>query len=49
MEKRTVNSYADDTSHFSNGTSVVFSDMENKTSKVFDWFSKNYLKVNPDK
>ena len=23
--------------------------MENKRSNVFDWFSKNYLKINPDK
>ena len=49
IEKSTVNSYADDTTHFSNGTSVVLNHMENETSNVFDWFSKNFLKVNPDK
>ena len=49
IEKSTVNSYADDTTHFSKGTSVVLNDMENKRSNVFDWFSKNYLNVNPDK
>ena len=48
-EKETVNSYADGTTHFSNGTNVVLNDLENKTSNVFDWFSKNYLKANPDK
>ena len=49
IEKTTVNSYADDTTHFSNGTSVVLNDMENKTFNVFDSFLKNYLKINPDK
>ena len=49
IEKSTVNSYADDTTHFSNGTKAVLNDMESKRSNIFDWFSKNYLKVNPDK
>ena len=44
-----MNSYAaDDIIHFSNGSNVVLTDMENKTSNAFDWFSKNYLKANPD-
>ena len=47
--EETVNSYADDVTHFSNGSNVVLNDMESKTSNVFDWFSKNYLKANPDK
>ena len=41
-----MNSYADDITHFSNGTNLVLNDMENKTSHVFDWFSKNYLRAN---
>ena len=49
IEEETMNSYADGTTHFSNGTKVVLNDMENKTSNVFDWFSKNYLKANPGK
>ena len=44
-----MNSYADGITHFSNGTNVVLSDMENKTYNVFDWFSKNYLKANSGK
>ena len=44
-----MNSYADGTTHFSNGTNVVLNDMENKTFNVFDWFSKNYLIANSDK
>ena len=49
IEDETVNSYADGTTHFSNGINVVLNDMENKTFNIFDWFSKNYLKANPDK
>ena len=44
-----MNSYVDDTTHFSNGTNVALNDMENKSSNVFDWFSKNNFKANADK
>ena len=49
IKEETVNSYVDNTTHFSNRTNVVLNDMENKSSNVFDWFSKNYLKANADK
>ena len=44
-------SYAYDTTPFANGTNVlrVLNDIENKASNVFDWFSNNYLKTNPDR
>ena len=49
-KKETVTSHADDTTTFSNGTNVliILNDIENKASKVFDWFSKIYFKANPD-
>ena len=42
MEENTVTSYVNDTTHFSYGTNTltVVSDIENKVSNVFDWFSK---------
>ena len=46
-----MTSYADDTTSSPNGANVltVLNDIENKASNVFDWFSNNYLKGDPDK
>ena len=51
IKKQTVTSYADDTTSSPNGANVltVLNDIENKASNVFDWFSNNYLKGDPDK
>ena len=44
-------SYAKGTTPFLKGANVVtvLNDIENKASKIFDLFSKNYLKANPHK
>ena len=46
-----MTSYAEGTTPFSKGANVfiVLNDIENKASRVFNLFSKNYLKANPDK
>ena len=40
VEEETLNSYADDDTHFFNGTNVVLNDMENKTPTFLTGFSK---------
>ena len=42
--------YADDTTPYSNGKNVVavLESIETKGKEVFNWFSVNYLKSNPD-
>ena len=51
LEEENVTSYADDTSPNSNGKNVVtvLKNIETKGKEVFNWFSLNYLKANPDK
>ena len=49
IEEKTVNSCADGTTDFFNGTNVALNDMKNKTFNVFGWFAKNYLKDNSHK
>lgn len=41
----------DGTTPFLKGTNVltIFNDIENKASTLFDWFSNNHLKTNPDR
>ena len=45
-----VTSYADDMKPYSNGNNVVtvLEDIETKWMMVFNWFSMNHLKANPD-
>ena len=51
IEKDNVTSYADDTTPYLNGKNVVtvLENIETKGKEVFNWFSMNYLKDNPDK
>lgn len=35
--------------HIGTNSFTVLNDIENKASNVFDWFSNNYLKGDPDK
>ena len=51
LEEENVTSYADDTTPYSNGKNIVtvLKNIETKGKEVFNWFSLNYLKGNPDK
>ena len=44
-------SYADDITPFVSGDRIedVLDSLENASLKLFDWFSNNQMKVNPDK
>ena len=51
LEEENVTSYTDHTTPYSNGKNVVtvLKNIETKGKEVFNWFSLNYLKSNPDK
>ena len=51
VEEDNVTSYADDTTPYSNVKNVVtvLENIETKGKEVFNWFSMNYLKVNPER
>ena len=51
VEENNVTIYADDRTPYSNGKNVaaILENMETKGKEVFNWFSMNYLKANPDK
>ena len=51
VEEDNVTSYADDTTPYSNGKNVltVLEYIETKGKEVFNWFSINCVKANPDK
>ena len=46
-----ITSYADDTTPYSNSKNgaTVLENKETKGKEVFNWFSLNYLKANPDR
>ena len=51
VKEENVTSYADDTTPHSNSKNVVavLENVETKEKEIFNWFSMNYLKANPDK
>ena len=51
VEEDNVTSYVDDKAPYPNGKNVetVLENIETRAKEVFNWFSMNYLKVNPDK
>ena len=51
VEQDNVTSYADDTTPYSNGKNIVtvLENIGTKGKEVFNWFSMNYVKANPDK
>ena len=46
-----IANYADDTTPYSCGTDIptVISELQDISTKVFNWFGNNHMKVNPGK
>ena len=51
MENIDIASYADDNTPYTTGNLIeeVIQKLENATKKLFQWFSDNQMKANPDK
>ena len=51
MENIDIASYADDNTPYTTGNSIeeVIQNLENATKTLFQWFSDNQMKANPDR